>query len=262
MVDVTHDHHNGRALHQIGGVVLFLHKQAFLDGNMDFMLYLGVEFLGNEGGGVKIHHVGHSVHLAHLHELGHDLGSGLLAGGLVLALVGHVAAVGQVVVPGIELIHVHIHGTGIHRHLGAVHLDLFGSGHRLLDAGIGGQLLQGDPLFGALFRLLLGLAGLTFGLGLFLLSLFGGRLLFLGFGRFFHAAGQVGVKAGLCILARQRFQQEVQFLLTKGSTRFVSLAGQGRNGLDDLLGGHAELLGDICDLVFKIHKLWSSSASG
>ena len=42
------------------------------------MLHLGVEFLGDEGRGVKVHHVGDCVHLAHLHELGNHLGGGLL----------------------------------------------------------------------------------------------------------------------------------------------------------------------------------------
>ena len=45
------------------------------------MLNLGVEFLGNQGGGVKIDHVRDGVHLAHLHKLGNNLGSALLQAG-------------------------------------------------------------------------------------------------------------------------------------------------------------------------------------
>ena len=49
------------------------------------MLDLGVELLGDQGGGVEIDNVGDGVHLAHLHELGHDLGSALLQAGSQLA---------------------------------------------------------------------------------------------------------------------------------------------------------------------------------
>src|SRR5699024_11895836 len=83
----------------------------------------------------------------------------LIARRLLFALGGHVAAVGQIVVPGAELIHVHIHGAGIHLHLGAVDLDLLG-GHRLFDAGIRRQFLHGDALFLAPLARPLGLAWL------------------------------------------------------------------------------------------------------
>ena len=42
---MAHDNDNGGTLDQIGGVVLLLHKQALLDGDMDLMLDLGVELL-------------------------------------------------------------------------------------------------------------------------------------------------------------------------------------------------------------------------
>ena len=281
------------------------------------------------------------MHLAHLHELGNDLGSGLLqagsqladgdligdgdfqlrvagllqldalqslslgltaaakllaaavvavvelfflASGLVLALVGHVAAVGQVVVAGVELIHVHVDGAGVNRHLGTVDLHLLHSLDRLLDAGVGGQLLQGNALFAALLgRLVLGLAVLL-ALRLFLFRILGFGLLFLGLrgglllrllglgsgllvlngglrgrgGLFLDAAGQVGIQAALGILASQGLQQQIQFLFTKGAAGLVALAGNGGYGLDHFLGGYAELLGNISDLVFKIHRLWSS----
>ena len=91
------------------------------------------------------------------------------AGGGVLALAGHIAAVGQVIIACAELIHVHIHGAGIHRHLGAVNLDLLG-GDGLLDAGLAGQLLHGHALFAALFGLLVIIALI---IALFLLDRFG-----------------------------------------------------------------------------------------
>ena len=249
------------------------------------MLDLGVEFLGNQGGGVEVNDIGDGVHLAHLHELSHDLGSALLqagsqltdgdligdgdlelgiagllqldalqtlglglaaaaellaaaivavvelfllAGGLVLALAGHVAAVGQIVIAGVELIHIDIHGAGIHRDLRAVDLHLLRL-DGLLDAGIGGQLLQGDALFIALLSLLFGLADfllrllLGFGLGscLGLLRLCGGLVGLLGlrlllFGllllglrgglSLLLAAGEIGVQTCLGILAGQGLQ--------------------------------------------------------
>ncbi len=51
----------------------------------------------------------------------------LLAGGLVLALAGHVAAVGQVVIAGVELVNVHVDGAGVNGDLRTVDLDLLGA---------------------------------------------------------------------------------------------------------------------------------------
>ena len=345
VVNMAHDNDNGGTLDQIGGVVLLLHKQALFDGDMDLMLDLGVELLGNQGGGVEVNDIGDGMHLAHLHEFGHDLGSALLqagsqltdgdligdgdlelgiagllqldalqalglgltaaaellaaavvavvelfllAGGLVLALAGHVAAVGQIVIAGVELIHIDIHGAGIHRDLRAVDLHLLRL-DGLLDAGIGGQLLQGDALLAALFRLLLGLAAvflllglrllLGFGLGngLGLLRLCGGLVGLLGlrlllFGllllglrgglSLLLAAGKVGVQACLGILAGQGLQQDIQLFFLKSAAGLIGFAGHAGHGLDDLFGGHAELLGNISDLIFKVHIVWSSSIKG
>ena len=52
---------------------------------MNFMLHLCVEFLCDQGGGIKIDHIGSSVHFAHLHELGNNLGHVLLQAGSQLA---------------------------------------------------------------------------------------------------------------------------------------------------------------------------------
>ena len=81
MVDVAHDADHRRAGHQIGLVVLFLHEQTLLDGDVDLVLHLGAELLGNEGGGVKVDDVVDGVHLAHLHALGNDLADLLLEAG-------------------------------------------------------------------------------------------------------------------------------------------------------------------------------------
>src|SRR5699024_10389352 len=158
------------------------------------------------------------------------------AGGLVLALVGHVAAVRQVVIAGIEFIHVDVHSAGIHRNLRAVDLHLLGSGHRLLDAGIGSQFLQGDALFVALFRLLFRLAVIPLVFGFLIFRLFGFRFLGFCLGRggfrfFLGTAGQVGVQAVLGVFAGQVFQQEIQFLLPERAAGFVSFTGNRRNGL-------------------------------
>ena len=331
MVDVAHDHNDRRTGDQIGLVVLVLFKQALLDGDMDLVLDLGVELLGHQGGGVKVHHVGSGVHLAHLHELGHDLGDVLLQAGsqladgdlvgdgdlelgvagllqldalqalglglaaalvlvaaavfvvelllvahrLVLALGGHIAAVGQVVVAGAELVDVHVHGTGIHLHMGALDLHRLG-GHRLLDAGVGGQGLHGHALFLALFgrtlrlALVLRLAGLLLlGGGLLCLLLGGlrlglrrlrcGRLCRLGrlggglLGRRLVDRGKIGVQAGLGGLAGQLFQQVVQLLLVNGAAGLFGLAGDGGQGIDDLFIGYAKILGDVGDLILKLH---------
>ena len=45
------------------------------------MLDLGVELLGDQGGSVEVNDIRDGVHLAHLHELGNDLGSALLQAG-------------------------------------------------------------------------------------------------------------------------------------------------------------------------------------
>ena len=338
VVNVAHDDDNRRTLDEVCGVVLFLHEEALLDGDMDLVLDLGVEFLGDQGGGVEIDDVRDGVHLAHLHKLGNNLGSVLLqagsqladgdlvgdgdfqlrvaglfqlnalqalslglaaaakllaaavvavielfffAGGLVLALAGHIAAVGQVVIAGVELVNVHIDGAGVHGHLGAVDLDLLGL-DRLLDAGIGGQLLQGDALFIALLGLLFGLAillllglllGLGFSLGLLCLGGLGSGLLLLcllglrllrfrlrGGLCFLLAAGKVGIQARLSVLAGQGLQQDVEFFFLKRAACLVGGAGHTGNGFDDLFSGYAELLGNISDFVFKIHISWSSSS--
>ena len=45
------------------------------------MLDLGVELLGDQGGGVEVNDIRDGMHLAHLHEFGHDLGGRSASGG-------------------------------------------------------------------------------------------------------------------------------------------------------------------------------------
>ena len=328
VVNVTHNDNDRRTLDEILGVVLLLHEQALLDGNMDLMLDLGVEFLGDQGGGVEIDHVGNSVHLAHRHKLGNDLGGALLqagsqladgdligdgnfqlgiarlfqldalqalrlgfaaatelltalavavvelflfAGGLVLALAGHIAAVRQIIIAGVEFIHVDVHGAGVNGNARAVDLHLLGGGNGLFDAGVGCQFLEGDALFTALLRLLFGLAGFLLGFlrlggGLCLglrLCLFLGRLLFcLGGGLRLRlrlglclGAVEVGIHAGFGIGAGQGFQQDIQLLLAKGAAGLIGFARQGGDGFDNFFCRQVELLGNIGNLILKIHRV-------
>ena len=81
VVNVAHDADDRRTLHQIFGGVLFLREQALFDGDVDFVLDLGVELLRQQRSGVEIDDVVDGVHLAHLHELGDDLTGLLLQAG-------------------------------------------------------------------------------------------------------------------------------------------------------------------------------------
>ena len=85
VVDVAHDADDRRTCHQIGLVVLLLDEQPLLDGDVDLVLHLGAELLGDQGGGVEVDHVVDGVHLAHLHALGNDLAGLLLEAGGQLA---------------------------------------------------------------------------------------------------------------------------------------------------------------------------------
>ena len=85
VVDVAHDADDRRTGHQIGLVVLLLDEQPLLDGDVDLVLHLGAELLGDQGGGIEVDHVVDGVHLAHLHALGNDLAGLLLEAGGQLA---------------------------------------------------------------------------------------------------------------------------------------------------------------------------------
>ena len=184
-----------------------------------------------------------------------------------MALGGHVAAVSQIVIPGAELINVDIDGAGIHLHLGAGNLYLFGR-NWLFDAGIGRKFLHGNALFlaafGAALRLRGGLflrrpgflfGGLGLRGGLFLRRLFRFRLRGFGFlGRLF-AGSQVFFQAVNGRLTGQGFQQAVDLGFLKCTAGLAGLAGQGGDGIDRPLGGDAKVLGDIGNFILKIHRL-------
>ena len=96
------------------------------------------------------------------------------------------------------------------------------------------------------------------GLGLFLSSrLFGcsglfrlGRLLLL---RLLVLAGEIGVEGGLCRFMGQLLHQIIQLLLINGAAGLFGLAGDGCQGVNDFLIGYAKILGDIGNLILKLH---------
>ena len=346
MVNVAHDADNRRTCHQIGLIVLFLDKQAFLDGDVDLVLHLGVELLGNQGGGVEIDDVIDGVHLTHLHALGNDLAGLLLeAGGqlgdgdligdghlqlgvagllqldalhplglglplallellalplgplgelLLVALGGGLAAVlgvlggGQVVIAGIEAVHVDVHGAGVHRHLVALPLDLHSLPCGGLGAGLPGQLAEGDGLFvpllvglvlvfpaviavivivvaaavvlgGCLGGLLGGAVAVLCGLGLLgsgLLGGLGGLLLLDGLSL---AAVQESGQVGLAVVPAQPVQQGVQILFLQGGAVLLALDADGSQRIEDLPDGQPGVLCKIGHFIFYDHSVISSS---
>ena len=78
MVDVTHDHHNGGAGHQILFLILMVVDQLLLDGDDHFLLHLAAHLLGDDGGGVEVDHLAERGHDAVLHQALDHLGAGLL----------------------------------------------------------------------------------------------------------------------------------------------------------------------------------------
>ena len=78
VVDMTHDHHNGSAGHQILFLILMVVDQLLLDGDHDLLLHLAAHFLGNDGGGVEVDHLAERGHDAVLHQALDHLCAGLL----------------------------------------------------------------------------------------------------------------------------------------------------------------------------------------
>ena len=78
VVDMTHDHHNGSAGHQILFLILMVVDQLFLDGDHHFLLHLAAHFLGNDGGGVEVDHLAERGHDTVLHQALDHLCAGLL----------------------------------------------------------------------------------------------------------------------------------------------------------------------------------------
>ena len=335
VVNVAHDADDRGTGDEIVLRILLLGEQALLDGDVDFLLDLGVELLGHQSGGIEIDDVVDGMHLAHLHELGDDLAGLLLQAGsqltdgdligdedlqlriaglfqldalqtlelglalallellalalaalgelLLVALRGGLAAVlgvlggSQIVVTGVEAVHVHINGAGIDGDLIVLAADrdgLSGSCSSLC-AGLTGQLAQRDGLLLALLVLLvllvvllgsglclghcglslgsLGSLGLLFGLGLCLL-LGGLRLSLGGLG-----AVQELVQALDAVVLAELLQQVVQLVLFQSGAVLLAGAAHGVQLVEDLLGRDAQVLCKIAHFIFYGHSLISSS---
>ena len=336
VVNVAHDADDRGTGDEVFLCVLLLREQALFDGDMDFLLDLGVELLGQKRSGIEVDDVVDGVHLAHLHELGDDLACLLLqAGGqladgdligdkdfqlcvaglfqldalqtlelglalallellalalaalgelLLVALRGGLAAVfgvlggGQIVVAGIEAVHVHIDSAGIHRHLIVLAADGDGlcGGSCGLCAGLTGQIPQRDGLLLPLLVLLGLLAVVVLGGGLCLrlcrLGLFlalGLRLLLrlrlcLLLGRLRLGLGGLGAVQELvevldAVVLAELLQQVVQLVLLQSGAVLLAGAAHGVQFIEDLLGRDAQVLCKIAHFIFYDHSLISSS---
>ena len=219
---------------------------------------------------------------------------------LLVALRGGLAAVlgvfggSQIVVTGIETIHVHVHGAGVHSHL----IVLAAHGHGLcrgsgcLGTGLTSQLAEGNGLFLTLLVLLVLLvavlaAGLCLlvllGSGLCLLlrllfsRLLGGLFLGLGsfrllfrlllrllFGRLRLLLGGLGavqelVQVGHAAVLAELLQQVVQLVLFQIGAVLLAGAAHGSQLVQNLLGREVQVLCKITHFIFYDHSLISSS---
>ena len=214
---------------------------------------------------------------------------------LLVALRGGLAAVlgilggSQIIVTGVEAIHIHIHSAGIHGDLIVLTADrnCLCGGSSSLCAGLACQLAEGNGLFLALLVLLgllvavlaviviivcLGLLGLCGGLlGLFvslgslglLLSLLFGLLLslLLGLGLLLRSLGTVQKLVQIChaVILAELFQQVVQLVLLQIGA--VLLAGAAHSGqlVQHLLCRKVQILCKVTHFIFYDHSLISSS---
>ena len=214
---------------------------------------------------------------------------------LLVALWGGLAAVlgilggSQIIVTGVEAIHIHIHSAGIHGDLIVLTADrnCLCGGSSSLCAGLACQLAEGNGLFLALLMLLgllvavlaviviivcLGLLGLCGGLlGLFvslgslglLLSLLFGLLLslLLGLGLLLGSLGTVQKLVQIChaVILAELFQQVVQLVLLQIGA--VLLAGAAHSGqlVQHLLCRKVQILCKVTHFIFYDHSLISSS---
>ena len=219
---------------------------------------------------------------------------------LLVALRGGLAAVlgvlggSQIVVTGIEAVHVHVHGAGVHGHLIvlAAHRHSLCRGSGCLGTGLTSQLAEGNGLFLTLLVLLVLLvavlaAGLCLlvllGSGLCLLlrllfsRLLGGLFLGLGsfrllfrlllrllFGRLRLLLGGLGavqelVQVGHAAVLAELLQQVVQLVLFQIGAVLLAGAAHGSQLVQNLLGREVQVLCKITHFIFYGHSLISSS---
>ena len=206
---------------------------------------------------------------------------------MLVALRGGLAAIlgvlggSQIIVTGIEAVHVHIHSAGIHGDLIvlAAHRNSLCRSICSLGTGLAGQLAQGNGLFLALFVLLglfiivlivvfvllgrlsllgSGLLRLLFGLGSFGLFL---GLLLSGLRLFLCGLGAVQEFVQIChaVILAELFQQVVQLVLFQIGAVLLAGAAHGVQLIQDLLGGKVQVLCKITHFIFYDHSVISSS---
>ena len=206
---------------------------------------------------------------------------------MLVALRGGLAAVlgvlggSQIIVTGIEAVHVHIHSAGIHGDL----IVLAAHGHSLcrssgcLGTGLTSQFAERNGLFLALLVLLVLLFVMLIAVLILLgrLCLFGGRLLRLLFclGSFGLFLGLLlsGLRLFLCglgavqefvqichaVILAELFQQVVQLVLFQIGAVLLAGAAHGVQLIQDLLGGKVQVLCKITHFIFYDHSVISSS---
>ena len=203
---------------------------------------------------------------------------------LLVALRGGLTAVlgvlggGQIIVTGIEAIHIHIHSAGIHGDLIVLTADrdCLCGGSGSLCAGLACQLAEGNGLFLTLLVLLglliavlavviivvcLGLLGLFVGLGSLglLFSLLFGLLVSLGLLLGSLGAVQELVQIRHAVILAELLQQIVQLVLLQIGA--VLLAGAAHSGqfIQHLLCRKVQILCKVTHFIFYDHSLISSS---
>ena len=210
---------------------------------------------------------------------------------MLVALRGGLAAVlgvlggSQIIVTGIEAVHVHIHSAGIHGDL----IVLAAHGHSLcrssgcLGTGLTSQLTERNGLFLALLVLLVLLFVMLIAVLILLgrLCFFGSRLLRLLFclGSFGLFLGLLlglllsGLRLFLCglgavqefvqichaVILAELFQQVVQLVLFQIGAVLLAGAAHGVQLIQDLLGGKVQVLCKITHFIFYDHSVISSS---
>ena len=288
VVDVAHDHNDGGALHQILFLILVVVDQSLLDGDDDLMLHDAAQLLGDDGGGVKVDHVGQGSHDAILHQGLDHLGAGLFHpagqlahGDLVGDLHLHRGLAGDLLLEA-----AHLAGLLLLTALGGLALLLLAVAALLLDlllalallhplGALGGQILQmlviavqidvsrlagvNDLLLGhaALGRALRGgLGGL---LGLLLLAALAGVLRLgcaLGLGLLLTGLSALGVHLGQAlhlVVLGQVLKHHAQ--LPVGQHLHGALGGLAVLGEDlgDLLAAQAKVLGQLTHTILHIN---------
>ncbi len=293
MVDVAHDHHDRRALHEALGCVLIHLEEPLLDGDMHLPLDLRAQLLGHDGGGVKVDGLADAGHHAEAHQLFDDRGGGGLEAGSQLAhrdLVRNLHL--ELGLAGLfQLDALQPLGLGLPPALEGLAAAVFiGVAELLLVARRGGLAAVFDIFrprqLGVFFielvevdihragvhhlgdHLALGFRGLGRGLLLLGLGLFGPRhldhravrlfqhlaLLGLGLG----GAGKVFVEARLLVGAGEMLKNVVQLLLLEVRAGLFGRAAKPGQQLQHLLGRDVEVLCHFTDLVFDLHSIHSS----